>query len=342
MEPEFMAAPLILAGVLVASGVAKLRQPEDAAAWEELGVPAVLRRGWLIRLHPWGEGLLAAALLALGGVLGALASACAVILFGAYLLLVTRRLAAGADASCTCFGAREPITAVTVVRNAWFLLLAVFATAVTWSTPLLGGPLAALGDQWSWLVGIAAGAFTVALVLWHPASVASALDAGVPTIGGRNTQGAEGAAGSDADPAEYIRTRTPAVPVTLADGSTVNLRQLAARGPMLLLAVKEDCGACRPVIEATPGWRELLPEVSVRFLLWPAPENSALTELTEPQSLHDPYFYVQGSIADWATPTAVLIGADGYLAGGPVSGFDEVSEFVGDIYESLHGVRPQH
>ncbi|MDP3953048.1 MauE/DoxX family redox-associated membrane protein [Microbacterium sp.] len=339
MQPAFMAAPLILAGVLIASGVAKLRHPEDEAAWADLGVPAALRRGWLMRLHPWAELLLAAALLVLGGVLGALAAACAVILFGAYLGLVAHRLTVGTDASCNCFGAPEPITSVTIVRNAWFLLLAIVAAAVTWATPLLGGPLAALGDQWLWLIGIAAAAFSAVLVLWHPASADHPVEAGVPTIADRATS--EHASSTAADPAEYIRTRTPAVPVMLADGSTVNLRQLAARGPILLLAVKEDCGACRPVINAVPRWRELLPEVAVRFLLWPAPENSALTEHSEPQSLHDPYFYVQGSIADWSTPAAVLIGADGYLAGGPVSGYDDVSAFVGDIYENLHGERPE-
>lgn len=340
MEQALMAAPLILAGVLVASGVAKLRHPEGEAAWADLGVPAVLRRDWLIRLHPWGEMILAAALLVFGGVLGALAAACAVVLFGAYLVLIVRRRAGGADASCTCFGAPEPITTLTVVRNAWFLLLAILTAVVTWSTPLLGGPLAALADQWLWLIGIAAATFTTVLVLWHPAS-GRTVQAGVPTIGTRNAVDAEHAAPGEVDSAEYIRTRTPSVPVMLADRSTVNLRHLAARGPMLLLAVKEDCGACLPVIEAMPRWRELLPEVSVRFLLWPAPENTPLTELTEPQSLHDPYFYVQGSIADWSTPAAVLIGADGYLAGGPVSGYDDVSAFVGDIYESLHGERPE-
>lgn len=339
MEPAYMAAPLILAGVLLASGVAKLRHPEDDAAWAELGVPAALRREWLMRLHPWGELLLAAALLVFGGVLGALAALCAVLLFAAYLVLVARRLAAGADASCSCFGAPEPITAVTVVRNAWFLLLAILTVAVTWSAPLVGGPLAVLGEQWVWLIGVAAAAFTAVLVLWHPTSAEHAVEAGVPTIGGRAS--ADSGTATEADPAEYIRTRTPAVPVMLADGSTVNLRQLAARGPMLLLAVKENCGACLPVIAAVPRWRELLPEVAVRFLLWPAPENSGLTERSEPQSLHDPHFYVQGSIADWSTPAAVLIGADGYLAGGPVSGFADVSAFIGDIYENLHGVRPE-
>lgn len=328
------AAPLIIAGVLFASCLAKLRHPESAEEWADLGVPTALRRPWLVKLHPWGELLLALALALLGGVLGALAAVVAVLLFGAYLLLVQRRRAQAPDASCACFGARRPITGITIVRNVWFLALSVLSAGVIWMTPPLGGAFAVLAGDWGWAVALAAAALTTGLILWQPAEPAeSAIDAGIPAVGSKARAG-------DRDAEEYVRTRTPAVPVTLADGRTVNLRDLAARGPMLLLAVKEDCGACTKVIEAVPRWRELLPEVAVRFLLWPAPGNSALTEIEEPQSLHDPYMYVQGSIADWSTPAAVLIGADGYLAGGPVSGYDEVSAFIGDIYEVLHGERP--
>ncbi len=38
-----------------------------------------------------------------------------------------------------------------------------------------------------------------------------------------------------------------------------------------------------------------------------------------------------------STPTAVLLGIDGLLAGGPVVGTDDVVAFIDDIYESLHG-----
>jgi len=35
------------------------------------------------------------------------------------------------------------------------------------------------------------------------------------------------------------------------------------------------------------------------------------------------------------TPSAVLLGADGYLAGGPVAGEDAVAEFVEDVLSVL-------
>ena len=142
------------------------------------------------------------------------------------------------------------------------------------------------------------------------------------------------------DDLEYVRVRTPAVPVTYGDGRVTNLRSLAAMRPILLLSVSETCGACTRVIEQVPAWRRLLPEVDVRLLIPQPPAESRLTELEHPQSLHDPKGYVRGSIADWRFPTAVLLGVDGLLAGGPETGAAAIEMFVGDIYASLHAERP--
>ena len=128
--------------------------------------------------------------------------------------------------------------------------------------------------------------------------------------------------------------------MTLADGTTQNLRNIASTKALLLLAVSPTCMSCQPVIGQVETYRRLMPELDVRLLLSTTPEESPLLEHDEPQSLHDPEGYVRGSIADWATPTAVLLGADGLLAGGPVTGAEEIDVFFDDIYESLHGERP--
>jgi hypothetical protein len=78
----------------------------------------------------------------------------------------------------------------------------------------------------------------------------------------------------------------------------------------------------------------------VRLLVSVSPSASRLTETAYPESLHDTEGYVRDSITAWPTPTAVLLGADGLLAGGPESGSAAISSFIGDIYESLHGERP--
>lgn len=321
--------PLITAGVLIASALAKFRRPDDLGGWSELGVPVAFRRPLLVRLHPWGELALGLALMLFGGFLGLLAALVAVILMAAYLWLVWRVFHRADDASCACFGARKRVTAVTVARNAWLTLLAGATAAVIWMTPVLGGALVGAAGQWSWVVGALVAVITTAFILWP-----DAVDEGAPEVA------AHAPAAFDDDDLDYIRTRTPAVPVTLADGTVVNLRTLSMTRPILLLAVSAGCGSCAPVIERVGEWRALLPELDVRLLLMHNPDGGTLTEKSEPQSLHDPRGYVRGSIADWPTPTALLLGGDGMLAGGPVSGSADVAAFVGDVYESLHGHRP--
>lgn len=320
--------PFALAGVLAAGGVAKLRSPDELDGWRELGVPALLRQRWLLKLHPWGELALAAALIALGGWLGIAAAAVALLLMLAYLALVVRTWRSGVDTECACFGERKPVTAVTVLRNVWYVALAAGAIVVIGANPLWGGALAALpGAEWAWIVAAVIVAVTVALTLWPtdspvaPAPVAP-VDASVGEL------------------LDYVPVRTPSVPVTLADGTEVSLRTLSMQQPMLVIAVTPGCSPCEQVRASLPDWRALLPELKVRLLVTAPPESAKLKELDEPQSLHDPYNFVRDSIGEWSTPSAVLLGGDGFIAGGPVSGYSQIAEFVDDIYESLHGEKP--
>jgi hypothetical protein len=298
-----------------------------------LGVPKLLRRQWLLRLHPWGEIALGAALVVLGGWLGLAAAIVAVALMAGYLWLVVRARGASEDASCACFGSKRRITRVTIMRNVWLLALAVASAAVIWTAPLLGGALAvAFTGWWGTVLGAAAAALTAALVLWPDEPRAVAAEA-------PQTPVAEVPVDGDGE-LDYVRTRTPAVPLFLADGTRVNLREITRARPLLMLAVSSTCGSCTMVIEKSPEFRTLLPEVDVRLMFTHAHDSGRLSELTEPQSLHDPDHLVSSSIQDWRVPSAVLFGIDGLLAGGPVTGVREIDEFVGDIYESLHGVRP--
>jgi hypothetical protein len=335
-----VALPLTMAVVMVTSGVGKLRHPDDLSGWQQLGVPAVLRQRWLLLLHPWGELALGLALAVLGGVLGLLAALVCVVLMAAYTWVVLAALRRPEGAECACFGARKPVTRVTAIRNGWLTLVSVAAAAVIGANPLFGGAVAAAAEvagvsQWSWIAATLVATFTAVLIMWPTADTVT---------GAASTTALVRATGSETPDEngvlDYVRTRTPAVPVTLADGSTANLRKLALRRPLLLMAVSETCGACEEVIARIGGYRELLPEVDVRVLVMDSPEHSTLTDTNEPQSLHDPKGYVRESIAEWPVPTAVLLGIDGMLAGGPESGSTGVDTFVGDIYESLHGARP--
>lgn len=320
---------VILAAVLIASGAAKLRTPDDVAGWEELGVPAVLRRHWLMRLHPIAELVLAAALLLLGGILGVLAAIMTFALFIVYLVMIWRVKKRVPDASCACFGERKPIIARTLLRNAWLVLLAATLTLGIGAAPLLGGVATWVPTAWPWLLALGAVAVTMMLVT----------DRAQPAVGQAPAE-ASPVTASDDELGDYVRTRTPSVPITLGDGTGANLRTLAAQQPRLLLAVSEGCTSCTPVIDAADVWQWLLPELGVHLLVSTTPAESPLTRAVTPQTLHDPNHYVRDSIDDWRTPSAVLLGADGLLAGGPVTGYRDIESFIGDVYESLHGVRP--
>ncbi|MFT4051805.1 MAG: MauE/DoxX family redox-associated membrane protein [Microbacterium sp.] len=323
-----VALPLVLAGVLIASGVAKLRHPDDLAGWAALGIPAGLRRRWLLRAHPWGELVLGAALALLGGVLGLLAALVSLALMAVYLVMIVRVARRHDDTSCACFGAPTRVTRVTVWRNAWLTALAAGAAGVIWALPPRGGAVAA--GSWGLMLGLVAAAVTVAVVMWRSpdadAPASTGADLVVPTPAEQE--------------ADYLRTRTPAIPLLRGDGEPVNLRTLTMTRPLLLLAVSETCGACRTVIAQIGQWRARLPEVDVRFLLRTPPGVGLTASAEEPQSLHDVEGNVRKSIQEWSTPTAVLFGADGMLAGGPVSGGPDIAAFIDEVDAALHDPEP--
>lgn len=331
MDALRVALPLVLAAVLIASATAKLRTPDDLAGWTEVGVPRALRRRWLLRLHPVGEAVLGGFLALAGGWLGQLAATAAVALMAAYTVLVARAARRSPGAACACFGARRTITRITVIRNVWLTALAAATAAVIGSTPFLGGALWTGLSHGGWLLGLAVAAITAGMILWpdrgepSPATTTESLAAGIPVAG-------------DGD-ADYVRVRTPAIPVVLADGSDSTLRALARERPVLLLAVSSFCGSCAAVMERRSTYRELLPEVDVRLLLTEG-SRSRWAEGGRLQSVHDEKEYVSDSLGYSGTPSAVLLGVDGLLAGGPVTGDRAVDRFVDDIYEALHGERP--
>ncbi|WES63890.1 MauE/DoxX family redox-associated membrane protein [Microbacter sp. GSS18] len=328
--------PIVLAAVLIASGIAKLRRPDDLAGWAELGVPAVFRRAWLVRLHPWGEMALGLALLVLGGLLGLIAAVIALVIMVAYLWLVWSVQRRPEDASCACFGEKKRVTGLTVVRNAWLVLVAAATAGVIWANPLLGGAvIAADADAWLWIGMAAVAALTVALVLWPEPETVAEVAAG----DARAEAGVPSPTPDGEEAGEYVRLRTPAVPLTLGDGSPVNLRDLPRTRPMLVFAVAQGCGGCEPVLERVDEWRALLPEVDIRLLFQHPHDAGMLVETTEPQSLHDPQGNLGRTLEDhWLTPTAVLFGIDGMLAGGPEVGYRDIEAFVTEIRDSLDEV----
>ncbi len=125
------AARLVLAGVLVAAAVAKLRDRDGLPArLEALAVPAQAVPAVAVGL-PVIELLVAVGLVAWpSSVIPTCVALGLLILFS---VAVASTLSRGVEVPCACFGGTsdEPISARTIVRNAWLVALAIVGTGPT-------------------------------------------------------------------------------------------------------------------------------------------------------------------------------------------------------------------
>jgi len=145
------ACALVLAGVFIRAGAAKVARPaQTATSFVALGVPAAAA---VARAVPAVELLVAVALLAAprAGGIGALA------LLLPFTAVLTRAVQAGSGVPCNCFGAAraDPVSSVDVVRNVLLAFLAIGALAA--DGPSVPGPAAAT-------VTVAAGAVGAAIL----------------------------------------------------------------------------------------------------------------------------------------------------------------------------------
>lgn len=319
-------APLLVAAVLVASAVGKLRDPARAAAgFEALDVPRPLRAPGLVRAHPWAEIVLAALLLVTSGPAGFAIAALALALMVVYLVLVARALRKPEDVDCGCFGSLggQRITGMTVARNAWLTVLAGVGLLSVQDGGSVVTRVSSLDSAGAWwLLAVFAAVLTVGLVLG---------------VGGPGSAASDvGELRDDIEYEDYIRARIPAVAVTLADGSTTDLRRLSSERAQLLLYVSEGCGSCRDVIAEVPRWRAAMPQIDIRLVVGLSPVASSLSKMDPPVTAHDPDHLVRDTFGISGTPAALLLGADGLLAGGPVMGRPAVEELVTEIEHELY------
>lgn len=123
-----VAARVVVALVLLASAVGKFAAlPRNTAGFRaNLGRYAVVAFGVALAL-PVAELLLAAALWFVDSAWPAYVAAA---LFVAFTVVLVRRIVRADQRPCNCFGAasRRAASTLSLVRNGWFLVLAVLAT----------------------------------------------------------------------------------------------------------------------------------------------------------------------------------------------------------------------
>jgi len=79
--------------------------------------------------------------------------------------------------------------------------------------------------------------------------------------------------------------------------------------------------------------------LDVRHVVEVMPGVGTLTRSDEPQSVHDAPHRLWESFGVRGTPSAILLGADGLLAGGPVTGVTDVMTFVEEVKWQLLDAR---
>ena len=312
---------LTLAAVLCVSGWAKLRdQRATRDAFDALRVPSAVPADSVARALPWAEIVLAVALLALPAPWTSAAAVAVVLLMLAYTALIARALTFDEPVTCSCFGSigRHDVDRLTLARN---VLLTGLAVAAAWFALAGGSGPAALADLdaegWSALLAAAAAAVVAVLVAGVRTSSASSV-------------GADGG-----ELLDYERQPIPYGIVSLPDGRTATLAELARTQARLVVILNPGCGPCIRVGDKLDDWTaRLAPAVGI-LAVYPDEQSARNATNHAPElAAWEPDYNVRRVLAA-GTPTAVLLGADGLLAGGPVGGEDAVEALVADVLAEL-------
>jgi thiol-disulfide isomerase/thioredoxin len=319
-EPAFVLAPLACLVVLVVSGVAKYGDTEGTrSAFAAMRVPKVLSRTQVVRALPIVEIVLGVLLLVTWGWPLAAVAVVVTALFAAYWVLVLLVLRRGDEVDCGCFGAAgdDRVTAATLARNSMLVVFGALATAFGAGGSGVVPTLRDLsrGDL-LWLLMAAGVAGTAVLMVGYRPGDADRVRA--------------------EELLDYERRPIPFALLRDAQGDTTTLRRLASGRAQLLVFMSSYCGVCHEVAAKLPEWSARLGPVEVQAVF-----TESLADL--PDDVTAPgiktwYDVERGATETFVTagrPAAVLLGADGALAGGPVSGGRDVAEFVDDIVAEL-------
>lgn len=311
---------LTLAAVLLTSGIAKLRDRRATRdAFDALRVPAVVPADLAAPALPWIELALAVLLLVAPATGLVLVAALVLLLMLAYTALIGRALGFDEPVTCSCFGSigRHDVDRTTLARN---VLLTALAAVILWFAADGGSVRSALGaldgGGWAALAATVAAAAVAVLVLGGPA-------ASSPIAPG------------EADLLDYERQAIPYGALTLHHGTTTSLVQLATTQARLLVVLNPGCGPCVRTAERLDDWvARLAPAVGVVAIYPDEASARAVGEHAPDLSAWEPELNVR-RVFSVGAPAAILLGADGYLAGGPVAGEDDVAAFVDDVLAEL-------
>lgn len=346
MTSLLIAAPILLTLTLLVSGLAKLgaRQvTEDAMT--SLRLPLRPFHRSVATLLPVAEIVLALVLWVPSAPLQTMVAVLIALLMLTYLAIIARALRQDEVVECACFGtlASPTVSTATLGRNALLsalgLLTVVSASSGLMEHALVQQPLSVVGSGAALLAAIALVVLALGGTTPQRDPAAAAEDGAEERRAEDRTPAPEQHAAEDEDELlDYERVTIPPAVLQQQDSRLITLRQLAAERAVLLIFVSEGCGPCERVLDQVPGWVERLsPFMDVRVAL-----SRPLEQLRErtlgrvgDRALHDLQFSARSALGGKTAPSAVLLGADGLLAGGPVDGGSRVIGFVEEIQEEL-------
>ncbi|MGA8047009.1 MAG: MauE/DoxX family redox-associated membrane protein [Dermatophilaceae bacterium] len=332
--------PITLVLVLLVSALAKLKaRASTASAVRLLRVPGFLKPDWVAAVLPPGEIVLALAMLSPWLPLAQAAAVAALVLFAAYWVVIARAMTFDPRPSCGCFGqiGDQRVTAKTLWRNTVLLAGAAVFVWMTWAEGVTVFSFFADATTREWL--LLAGAAYLVLVAWFVLSPPS-------QVRQRSSRRAKSrpaperdhavAAATESEPAEdeYVRVPIPDAILLDPERDPHTLLQLAAHEPVLLVFITCGCPSTYETWRRLPSWAQRLPQLRVLGV-----ETYQLGDL-DIDGVQERLFYDPASRAFQAlkmpgTSSAILLGADHLVAGGPVLGVEEVEQFVAEIEEAL-------
>jgi thiol-disulfide isomerase/thioredoxin/uncharacterized membrane protein YphA (DoxX/SURF4 family) len=323
-------ARAILAVVFAVAAVAKLLDlPTSRRTMAAFGVPPRFARHAGTAL-PFAE--LATTVLLVIDATAQVGGIAALVLLLAFIAGISASLSRGETPNCNCFGqiSAEPIGARTLVRNGVLAALAVIVTA--------NGPGAGL-------------------LAWTGEQTAQTLAAllALAAIGGVMAYSAMRRQLRQAD-ADYLRLqrisaqlprdlpigmRAPGFELSDLHGNRVTLGSLWSRGrPVMLLFLGPNCGPCVRLMPELARWNAALadrvtfavisngglPQEQIADHLRPLGDD-VIALVQENQEVADTYRVL-------ATPTAVVVDADGMIASGSAGGPEEIEALIRVVLDS--------
>lgn len=326
MDAALLCARLVLAGVFVTAGIAKLLDRTGGrGTLIDFGLPRQFGTtvSWAL---PIAELLVATALIpqasAWWGALAALG------LLTAFTAVIARSLARGERPDCRCFGQLHaaPVGWSTLLRNgilgvfAAFVLLAGMSdpgpSAVGWiaALPSHERPAASLG-----LLAVVLLAVVIAILI-RVLVDQEQLRASLNAIEVRLDEGAqvERPEAAQPDPGLPIGAPAPAFALPDLDGEMRSLASLVAHGrPVLLLFVSPDCRPCEALVPKIAGWqREHASAITMTLVSSGSADDNRgkFGKLAATAPLLQAGNEVADAYAAEWTPAAVLIGPTGRVA----------------------------